>query len=158
MPALGSAGEGTSLQALTYVPDFVPEIIDLKARIPATVQAVASALRSMRPSSSSACFPRLFPADPQPAPAFAIFVAAAAWQDETVTILLDCLLYDGTLFAKAVDRRLSRESLLQVAGVPQDAYACVYPGEPDDGKNLRHLPKHKQRRFSLPCLARTPKT
>ncbi|OLP80330.1 hypothetical protein AK812_SmicGene39256, partial [Symbiodinium microadriaticum] len=114
------------IQALVYVPDFVPEVVDLNIEVPQALPAFLESLQAARLAYQSASFPVLFPATPQPASAFAILVAGPMWQQFTTVVLFDCLDYDGTLFAKSVHQRLSRESLLLAAGIPPDAAVHVY--------------------------------
>ncbi|CAE7423882.1 unnamed protein product, partial [Symbiodinium microadriaticum] len=114
------------VQALVYVPDFVPEVVEISLEIPTAVQAACETVQDARLAYQSSSFPYLCAAVPQPAPAFAVFVAAPLWQNGTAVVLFDCLGYDGTLFAKSVHCRLSRESLLLAAGLPHDAAVHVY--------------------------------
>ncbi|CAE7397291.1 unnamed protein product, partial [Symbiodinium microadriaticum] len=114
------------VQALVYVPDFVPEVVEISLDIPTAVQAACETVQDARLAYQSSSFPYLCAAVPQPAPAFAVFVAAPLWQNGTAVVLFDCLGYDGTLFAKSVHCRLSRESLLLAAGLPHDAAVHVY--------------------------------
>ena len=114
------------IQALVYAPDFVPEVVDLNIEVPQALPAFLESLQAARLAYQSASFPVLFPATPQPASAFAILVAGPMWQQFTTVVLFDCLDYDGTLFAKSVHQRLSRESLLLAAGIPPDAAVHVY--------------------------------
>ena len=125
-PSVSGLVELLQIQALVYVPDFVPEIVELELTIPATVPSLLACLQDARLAYQSSSFPDLFPAKPQIVPAFAIFVAAPLWQRGTSVVLFDCLMYDGTFFAKTVQRRLNRESLMLAAGLPHDAAVHVY--------------------------------
>ena len=125
-PPAGGHVARLRIQALVYVPDYVPEIVEIETDLPTTVSAFTELLQDARLASQSSSFPDLFPVSSQSVPAFGVFVAAPQWQCDTAVVLFDCLAYDGTFFAKTVFCRLNRESLLLAAGVPPDAAVHVY--------------------------------
>ena len=114
------------LQVLVYVPDFVPEIVEVEVSLPAAVESLLAKLKAARPPEQASSFPILSPASPQPLRSLAIFVAGPEWQSYTVMILVDCRRYNGCMFARAVPHSLSRESLMQAAGLPADEAVHVY--------------------------------
>ncbi|CAE7940187.1 unnamed protein product, partial [Symbiodinium sp. KB8] len=114
------------LQVLVYVPDFVPEIVEVEVSLPAAIETLLAKLRLARPPEQASSFSILSPASPQPLRSLAIFVAGPVWQSYTVVILVDCRRYNGCMFARAVPHSLNRESLMQAAGVPADEAVHVY--------------------------------
>ena len=116
VPDEDSTAESTRFQALIYVPDFVPEIVDVVVTLPTTVFRLLTAVGSARLTEQSSSFPALYAAYPQPLREFAVFVAGPDWQTESVTVLFDCRRTNGCFYAKAIPRRLNRESILAAAG------------------------------------------
>ena len=114
------------LQILVYVPDFVPEIVEVEVSLPAAIETLLAKLRLARPPEQASSFSILSPASPQPLRSLAIFVAGPTWQSYTVVILVDCRRYNGCMFARAVPHSLNRESLMQAAGLPADEAVHVY--------------------------------
>ena len=53
-------------------------------------------------------------------------MAGPAWQTYTVMVLFDCRRYNDCVFAQAVPRSLSRESLLHAAGLPPNEPVNVF--------------------------------
>ena len=113
-------------EALVYVPDFVPEIVEVDVSEPVTCPTLIVMIQGRRLEEQSSSFPELYPVSPQPVQHFPIFVATPNWLVDTVVILCDCLGYDGTIFAKVVSVHTSRESLMLVAGIPTDAPVNVW--------------------------------
>ena len=113
-------------QALVYVPDFVPEIIEVDVSEPVTFSTLLAIVRRERLEEQSSSFPDLHPVSPQPVQHFPILVATPSWAVDTVVILCDCLGYDGTIFAKVVSAHTCRESLMLAAGIPTDAPVNVW--------------------------------
>ena len=116
----------TRIQALIFVPDFVPEIVDVAIHLPAAIDSLRSKIQAARSPEQSFSFPMLYQVSPQPLREFAIFVAGPEWQSYTVIVLFDCRRYNHCVFAQAVPGHLSRESLLHAAGVPPDEAVHVY--------------------------------
>ena len=114
------------LLVLIYVPDFVPEILEVCIALPAAIEGLKAQVQDMRSAEQSFSFPDLSPVSPQPLREVAIFVASPAWQTYTVMVLFDCRRYNDCIFAQAVPRALSRESLLRAAGVPPDDPVHVF--------------------------------
>ena len=116
----------TSIQALIYAPDFVPEIVTVSIPLPATAVHFLAMLAEQRLDIQAHSFSQIFPASPQPIHELAILVAAPDWQSDTATVLFDCRRHNECLFAKAVPLQLNRESLLLAAGIPTDDPVHVY--------------------------------
>ena len=116
VPSDDTAADSIRLQALVYVQDFVPEIVDVVVALPTTVFRLLSAVGSARLAEQSSSFPALYAAYPQPVREFAVFLAAPDWQTESVSVLYDCRRANGCFYAKILPRRLNRESILAAAG------------------------------------------
>ena len=95
VPSDDTTAESTRLQALVYVPDFVPEIVDVVVALPTTVFRLLSAVGSARLAEQSSSFPALYAAYPQPTREFAVFLAAPHWQIDSVSVLFDCRRTNG---------------------------------------------------------------
>ncbi|OLP97549.1 hypothetical protein AK812_SmicGene20101, partial [Symbiodinium microadriaticum] len=68
------------LQILVYVPDFVPEIVEVEMSLPAAIETLLAKLRLARPPEQASSFSILSPASPQPLRSLAIFVAGFDWK------------------------------------------------------------------------------
>ncbi|CAE7541810.1 unnamed protein product [Symbiodinium sp. CCMP2592] len=102
--------------ALIYVPSYVPELVMVPLRLPCGVDHAVQEVHSARADSHAQHFPRLYVAQPQLSPAFAVFTAGPEWDTEQAIVLIDKRQIDGAVFAKAVHTPISRESLLHAAG------------------------------------------
>ena len=110
------AEQGQKVNALIYVPDFLPEVVEVQVSFPSTPTQFIAAVDHNRCPEQASAFPELHPAVPQPLQALAIFVAAPRWQIDTATVIFDCRAVQAGFFARVVPRYLNRESLLVAAG------------------------------------------
>ncbi|CAE7284049.1 rbcL, partial [Symbiodinium sp. KB8] len=120
------ASMSAQISVLIYVPDFVPEILAVSVALPAAIEGLKAQVKASRAPEQSFSFPELYQVSPQPLKETAIFTAGPTWQAYTVMVLFDCRRCNDCIFAKAVPRTLSRESLLLAAGFPPDDPVQVF--------------------------------
>ena len=116
----------TQVPVLIYVPDFVPEILEVSIALPAAIEGLKAQVQNLRAPEQSFSFPELYPVSPQPLREIAIFTAGPTWQTYTVIVLFDCRRCNDCIFAQVVPTTLSRESLLLAAGFPPDDPVHVF--------------------------------
>ena len=115
-PEPAETAQDRRVNALIYVPDYVPEVVEVQVSFPSTPSQFVAAVDGARCQEQASAFPDLFPAVPQPLQELAVFVAGPKWQLDTATVIFDCRAVQAGFFARAVPRYLNRESLLVAAG------------------------------------------
>ena len=114
------------IQVLVYVPDVVPELLEVPFPIPCGVDRAIHAIDAARDDIRASAFPRLFPAVPQPDNHMMMFVATPRWYSRSPIVLIDCRRMDYTIFACALPPCMNRESLLVAAGLRHDFPADIF--------------------------------
>ena len=120
--------EASSAAILTivYVPDFTPEMHDIRVTLPCGVDTFLQAVQACRTDELAQRFPVLTPAAPHLHDAFVAVVATPSWLQGRSVILLDCSRVDGRIFSVALPSPISRESLLTAAHLPDDSTLGVF--------------------------------
>ena len=121
-----AAAPSTLLNALVYIPDYVPEVLEVRVDLPIGVRDFVDVVQQLRFADQIASFPHLCPVTPQPLREMAIFVAAPTWLMDLVVVLMDCRLTQSGFFARTVHSRLNRESILVAAGFRHDDAISVH--------------------------------
>ena len=121
-----AAAPSTLLNALVYIPDYVPEVLEVRVDLPIGIRDFVDVVQQLRFADQIAGFPHLCPVTPQPLCEMAIFVAAPTWLTDLVVVLMDCRLTQSGLFARTVHSRLNRESILVAAGFRHDDAISVH--------------------------------
>ena len=116
----------TTLFALIFAPDYSPEYIRARVRLPCGVEQLLECVVADRYGPLAKQFPRLFPAVPQPREGYLILVSAPEWLTERPIVILDCQRILQTVTACRLYPVLNRESLLVAAGLRHDSDACVF--------------------------------
>ena len=125
--ALSSADPGTTtLSALIFAPDYSPEYIRARVRLPCGIEQLLEHVVADRYGPLAKQFPRLFPAVPQPREGYLILVSAPEWLTERPIVILDCQRILQTVTACMLYPVLNRESLLAAAGLRHDSDASVF--------------------------------
>ena len=110
------------------VPDYVPELVNIQARLPLGVTEVLQLVQAQRDPHMASLFPVLFPALPQTRPAWGLLLALPDWGVTAIVIIFDLLAVDGRLFATTAPGRASVATLLVLACVPPGTDYHVYTG------------------------------
>ena len=121
-----AAAPSSLLNALVYIPDYVPEVLEVRVDLPMGIRDFFDVVQQLRFDDQVVAFPRLCPAKPQPLREMAIFVAVPTWLTDLVVVLLDCRLVQSGFFARTIPSRLNRESILVAAGFRHDDAISVH--------------------------------
>ena len=96
-----------------YSPEFVP----LTLPVPCDIALAMSELQTYRLPGLRRFFPKLVPVPFQPAPGFAVFLAAPRWPKAEVEVLLDCRCFSGQLHAAFLPPVVNAVLLRSRAGI-----------------------------------------
>ncbi|CAE7271665.1 unnamed protein product [Symbiodinium sp. CCMP2456] len=116
----------TKLCAFVYAPDFAPEMLQASAFLPCSVDTAMAAFAAARTADAVANFPNMAVVSPQPFSDCIVAVAAPGWLASKAIVLFDCRGINRALFARVLDFRINRESLLLAAGLPGNSVMDVY--------------------------------
>ena len=105
-----------------YWPEFVP----LTLPVPCDIAWAMSELQTHRLPVTKRLFPKLVPVPFQPAPGFAIFLAAPRWPKAEVEVLLDCRSFSGQLHAAFLPPVVNAALLRSKAGIAWWRNAAVW--------------------------------
>ena len=94
--------------------------------MPCAVDVAREQVQRYRLETYARRFPRLIEVRPQPAKEFGVFLADSSWPHRGVQVLLDCRNLDGKIFPAYIEARCTREYLLHLAGVRDEAPIHVY--------------------------------
>ena len=115
-----------AILTIVYVPDFTPEMHDVRVTLPCGVDTFLQAVQACRTDELAQRFPVLTPAAPHLHDAFVAVVATPPWLQGRSVILLDSSRVDGRIFSVALPSPISRESLLTAAHLPDDSSFGVF--------------------------------
>ncbi|CAE7403766.1 GIP [Symbiodinium sp. CCMP2592] len=113
----GGELEQSLIEALVYVPHFLPESYTLRVDFPCGVEQLRLQLKEARIPDRDLFSLCLFPASPQPYREHALFVAVPTWLQDRTVVLCDTRRVDDRLQALYVWRQLSVSSLLRTVGL-----------------------------------------
>ena len=105
-----------------YWPEFVP----LTLPVPCDIAWAMSELQTHRLPVTKRLCPKLVPVPFQPAPGFAIFLAAPRWPKAEVEVLLDCRSFSGQLHAAFLPPVVNAALLRSKAGIAWWRNAAVW--------------------------------
>ena len=94
-----------------------PEFVPLTLPVPCDIALAMSELQIYRLPGIKRFFPKLVPVPFQPAPGFAIFLAAPRWPKAEVEVLLDCRSFSGQLHAAFLPPVVNAAILCSKAGI-----------------------------------------
>ena len=123
---LGFDHDTTALIVLIFAPDYGPEYIRARVRLPCGVEQLLEQVFADRYGPLARHFPKLFPAVPQPREGYLLFVSAPEWLTERPIVILDCQRILQTVTACLLYPVLTRESLLLAAGIRHDSDVSVF--------------------------------
>ncbi|CAE7691238.1 unnamed protein product [Symbiodinium sp. CCMP2592] len=112
--------------ALVHTPAYVPELYTVPMRFFCGVDHAIEDVQTARDDLRSSWFPRLFAVQPQPFREFASFIALPEWEIAGSMVLFDCRHLGTGTFAGVVPAMATRDQLLLVAGVGEDATHHVF--------------------------------
>ncbi|CAE7271446.1 unnamed protein product [Symbiodinium sp. CCMP2592] len=117
--------EFTDLPFLVLIPEYLPEVVRVRVRLPQTVHGVLARVSAARMPNAKRRFPRLLPVHTQTFPERGVLMAAPVWDVPTVLLCVDCRV-DNRLFAVAAPPLFRRRDALRLAGLPDDAPVHIY--------------------------------
>ena len=102
------------LNALVYIPDYVPEVLEVRVDLPIGIRDFVDVVQQLRFADQVTGFPDLCPVTPH------------LWLTDLVVVLMDCRLTQSGFFARTIPSRLNRESILVAAGFRHDDAISVH--------------------------------
>ncbi|CAE7773963.1 unnamed protein product [Symbiodinium sp. CCMP2592] len=133
--------------------EYVPEIV-LDA--PVAVQEALALIPQVRDPVSTRLYPYLIVVDPQPSQASGLLLSMPGWATDEIVVCCDLSAFDGRLFAADAPAVASREVILRMCELDQEAAADIYVGTGDVPLVDREVPLRPGvcisvvRRFALP--------
>ena len=127
------------------MPDFIPDLVPIVLRFPATTAVALQQVQEARARSTEhqLWFDRLIPVEPQPSRDYAVVLGVPDWAHEQHLVFFDCTAVNGRAYSIIVPDVVNPDDLRRLAGFPQQQVINVFVGEFD-----RPVPElHRNRRF-----------
>ncbi|CAE7343995.1 unnamed protein product [Symbiodinium sp. CCMP2592] len=110
------------------IPGYATETVQLSLFPPVEVHDALELLQQERDQVQARLFPVLLPVRPMPSPNYGIVAALPSWTTSDVCLCLDLQEVDGRLYTDLGPTAASREVLLRLVGLPENAPVDVYLG------------------------------
>ena len=116
------------MQILAFIctPEFVTETVTAPLRLPCGVDHAIEEIQARRAEVRSACFPELFPVQPQPFRTFIMLMAGPTWGFPRPAALFDCRQLGRGLFSALVPVTATRADFIAVAGLSDEPVGDVF--------------------------------
>ncbi|CAE7882308.1 unnamed protein product [Symbiodinium microadriaticum] len=135
---------GTDITFCLLTPDYSAEHVVLSLTAPLEVADALLAVQESRDPIRARLFPWIIPIDPQPSQGYGILLALPGWATNDVVACMDTSAIDDRLFVVGVPAVASRETLLDIAGLPQHDRFDVYVG-------TSHVPLQAGEEVDMQC-------
>ena len=119
----------TTVVCRVFVPDFIPERVEVQLDLPATLQELEQVLHEGRDPQAVVRFPHLCPVEPQTVRGQALFVALPEWGPFLVVAVFNTAVIDSRVFAAYLPPYATADFLLRAAELPFAAGFSVFVGD-----------------------------
>ncbi|CAE6973305.1 unnamed protein product, partial [Symbiodinium sp. CCMP2456] len=114
--------------ACLLTPEYVPEVVLVSLAPPVAIEVALAAIQESRDAVRDRLFPVMLAVVPQPSQSYGLFLALPGWAISELVVCFDLSEVDGRVFADGAPASASKGTLLNIAGLQDDAGYDVYMG------------------------------